>query len=90
MIAPNLPEVARTSEQFQATLASIWIEASGRRSTNGVDWWSYIDRMPATPVPRDNQRVTGQQATKKQRDDPMDEHPMNPINQEGYDDEIPY
>ncbi len=49
-IAPGMPEIARTSEQFQSTLASLWIEASNRRCTNGVDWWSYIDKMPATPV----------------------------------------
>jgi hypothetical protein len=49
-IAPNMPEIARTSEQFQSTLASLWIEASSRRCTNGVDWWSYIDKMPDTPV----------------------------------------
>ncbi len=50
-LAGKLPEVAHTSEQFQSTLASIWIEASGRRSTNGVDWWSYIDLMPDKPLP---------------------------------------
>ncbi len=49
-IAPNLPSIAQTQEQFQSTLASLWIEASSRRSTNGVDWWSYIDKMPDTPV----------------------------------------
>ncbi len=49
-IAPNMPEIARTQEQFQSTLASLWIEASSRRCTNGVDWWSYIDKMPDTPV----------------------------------------
>lgn len=38
-----------TAELYQAAIASIWIEASGRRSTNGVDWWSFIDRMPKTP-----------------------------------------
>ncbi len=50
MIADEIPEAHRTNEQFQSTLASIWIEASGRRSTNGVDWWSYIDKMPTTPL----------------------------------------
>ncbi len=49
-IAPNLPNIAQTQEQFQSTLASLWIEASSRRCTNGVDWWSYIDKMPDTPV----------------------------------------
>ncbi len=50
-IAPNLPEIARTSEQFQATLASLWIEASSRRSTDGVTWWSWVDRMSDKPLP---------------------------------------
>ncbi len=50
-IAPNLPNIAQTQEQFQSTLASLWIEASSRRSTNGVDWWSWIDRMPDKPLP---------------------------------------
>lgn len=49
-ICPHVPDEQRTNEQFQSTLASIWIEASGRRSTNGVDWWSYIDKMPAVPI----------------------------------------
>ncbi len=49
-IAGNLPEVARTSEQFQATLASLWIEASSRRSNDNKTWWSYIDLMPDTPL----------------------------------------
>ncbi len=50
VIADEIPEPHKTNEQFQSTLASIWIEASGRRSTNGVDWWSFIDHMPTTPL----------------------------------------
>ncbi len=50
VIAGSLPEAARTSEQLQASLASIWIEASSRRSTDGVTWWSYIDFMPSKPL----------------------------------------
>jgi hypothetical protein len=49
-IAPTLPPIARTSEQFQATLASIWIEASSRRSEDGIKWFSYIDMMPTKPI----------------------------------------
>ncbi len=49
-IAGNLPVVAQTPEQFQATLASLWIEASSRRSTDNKTWWSYIDLMPDTPL----------------------------------------
>ncbi len=51
MIADEIPEAHKTNDQFQSTLASIWIEASGRRSTNGADWWSYIDLMPDKPLP---------------------------------------
>ncbi len=82
-IAPNMPEIARTSEQFQATLASLWIEASSRRSTNGVDWWSYVDRMPDTPVPNGKHSATAKRSKAKPelRNDPLEEHPMNPINQ---------
>ncbi len=50
VIADEIPDAHKTNEQFQSTLASIWIEASSRRSTNGVDWWSFIDRMPETPL----------------------------------------
>jgi hypothetical protein len=50
-IAPNLPNIAQTQEQFQSTLASLWIEASSRRSNDGVNWWSWIDRMPDKPLP---------------------------------------
>ena len=49
-ICPNIPDEQRTSDQFQSTLASLWIEASGRRSTDGVTWWSYIDKMPSKPL----------------------------------------
>lgn len=49
-ICPHIPEEQRTNEQFQSTLASVWIEASGRRSTDGVNWWSYLDKMPASPL----------------------------------------
>ncbi len=51
MIADEIPEAHKTNDQFQSTLSSIWIEASGRRSTNGADWWSYIDLMPDKPLP---------------------------------------
>lgn len=49
-IAPNVPEALRTSEWLQAAVASLWIEASGRRSNDNVTWWSYIDRMPDKPL----------------------------------------
>ncbi len=49
-IGPHLPEAGNREEQFQSTLASIWIEASSRRSTDGITWWSYIDKMPPAPI----------------------------------------
>ncbi len=49
-VAPHQPVVAQTSEQFQSDVAKLFIEASSRRTTDGVNWWSYIDRMPDTPL----------------------------------------
>ena len=49
-ICPNIPDEQRTNDQFQSTLASLWIEASSRRCTDGVNWWSFIDRMPDKPL----------------------------------------
>ncbi len=50
-IAPWMPEVAQTSEQFQAAVASLFIEASKEQ------WWSgkivkpsLVDSMPTTPI----------------------------------------
>ncbi len=50
-VAPHQPVVAQTSEQFQSDVAKLFIEASSRRTTDGVNWWSFIDRMPTTPLP---------------------------------------
>jgi len=49
-VAGHLPEVARTSEQFQGLVAQLFIEASSRRTTDGVNWWSYVDKMPTSPI----------------------------------------
>lgn len=49
-VAEYLPEVARTSEQFQGLVAQLFIEASGKRSDDGVNWWNYIDKMPPHPI----------------------------------------
>ena len=49
-VAPHQPVVAQTSEQFQSDVAKLFIEASSRRTTDGVHWWSYIDKMPTTPI----------------------------------------
>ncbi len=50
VIADEIPDAHKTNEQFQSTLASIWIESSSRRCTDGVTWWSYIEKMPTTPL----------------------------------------
>ena len=39
------------NEHFQALCHSFFIEASSRRTTDGVYWWSYIDKMPEKPIP---------------------------------------
>ncbi len=49
-IAPNVPPIAQTTEFFLATVGKLYIEASGRRSNDNVNWWSYIDKMPDTPI----------------------------------------
>ncbi len=50
MIADEIPDDHKTNDQFQSTLASIWIYMSSRRSNDGVTWWDYTDKMPTTPV----------------------------------------
>jgi hypothetical protein len=54
-IEPNVPEALKTPEWLQAAVASLWIEASSRRSDDNVTWWSYIDKMPGKPL--DNNEV---------------------------------
>jgi hypothetical protein len=51
--AVHFPEIRQTNEQFQAAVASLWIEASSRRSTDNVHWWSFIDHMPEKPIPKE-------------------------------------
>lgn len=41
MIAPHVPPIAQTSEQFQAAVATLFIEASRMR---------FVDRMPNKPL----------------------------------------
>ncbi len=49
-VALQLPEVAHTSEQFAGILGQLFKEAYSRRTTDGVNWWSYSDKMPTTPL----------------------------------------
>ncbi len=49
-VAPYQPVVAQTSEQFQSDVAKLFIEASSRRTSDGINWWSYIDKMPTYPI----------------------------------------
>ncbi len=39
-----------TAELYNAAIAKIYIEASDRRTTDGVNWWSFIDKMPNKPI----------------------------------------
>ncbi len=50
-VALQLPEVAHTSEQFAGILGQLFKEAYSRRTTDGVNWWSYSDLMPDKPLP---------------------------------------
>jgi hypothetical protein len=49
-IAPHVPEALLTSEWLQAAVASLFIESSGRRTNDGINWWSYVDKMPIVPI----------------------------------------
>ncbi len=69
VIVGALPEAARTSEQLQSSLASIWIEASSRRSTDGVSWWSFIDLMPTTPLPPNGKHSVAAKPIQKEEDE---------------------
>ena len=40
-----------SDEQFQMLCGQLFKEVSSRRTTDGVNWWSYIDKMPTTPIP---------------------------------------
>jgi len=42
---PNMPP-----ELFQAAVASLYIEASHKRTIDVVNWWSFIDKMPEHPI----------------------------------------
>lgn len=50
VVAGAIPPIAQTAEFFQAAVASLFIEASSRRTTDGVNWWSYVDKMPCKPI----------------------------------------
>lgn len=39
-----------SAELYQAAVSTLFIESSSRRTLNGVDWWSYVDKMPAKPL----------------------------------------
>jgi len=42
------PEI--TSEQFWQVVGQIYKEASVKRTNDGVNWWSFIDKMPDHPI----------------------------------------
>ncbi len=69
-IAPNTPNIAQTEEFFLATVGKLYIEASGRRSDDNVTWWSYIDKMPTTPlVPNGKHATTAKPIQKEEEND---------------------
>jgi hypothetical protein len=37
-------------ELYQAAIGTLFIEASHKRTNDGINWWSYVDRMPTTPL----------------------------------------
>ncbi len=37
-------------EMFRTTVSSLFIEASHKRTNDGVNWWSYVDKMPEKPL----------------------------------------
>jgi hypothetical protein len=37
-------------EMFRTAVSSLYIESSSRRSTDGVTWWSYLEKMPTKPL----------------------------------------
>ncbi len=69
VIAGNLPEVAQTSEQFQAAVSTLFIEASSRRTSDGVNWWSYVDRMPTSLIPNGKKSTTAKPIQKEEEND---------------------
>ncbi len=69
VIAGNLPEVAQTSEQFQAAVSTLFIEASSRRTSDGVNWWSYVDRMPTSLIPNGKHSATSKPIQKEENKD---------------------
>ncbi len=73
-VAPHQPVVAQTSEQFQSDVAKLFIEASSRRTTDGVNWWSFIDRMPTTPLVLNGKHSTTAKPIQKEEEN--DEPPF--------------
>jgi len=49
-VAPHVPAIAQNQEQYQSDVAKIFIEASSRRTNDGVHWWSYVDKMDTKPL----------------------------------------
>jgi hypothetical protein len=37
-------------EMFRTAVSSLYIESSSRRCTDGVTWWSYLEKMPTKPL----------------------------------------
>ncbi len=65
-VALQLPEVAHTSEQFAGILGQLFKEAYSRRTSDGVNWWSYVDRMPTTPLAPNGKKHVQAPVTKEE------------------------
>ena len=49
-VGEQVPEALRTEERYGAILGQLFKEASNKRTNDGVNWWSYVDRMPDKPI----------------------------------------
>ncbi len=79
MIAEEIPDDHKRNEQFQSTLASIWVYMSSRRSDDGVTWWDYTDRMPTKPIDGPNQPKSKSACTCENTDG---DNPLCPVHSE--------
>ena len=49
-IMPNMPEIAQDVEGFLAAVGQIYREAYTKRTDDGIDWYTYVDKMPDKPL----------------------------------------
>lgn len=49
-VGDQAPEALRTEERYGAILGQLFKEASNKRTDDGVNWYSYVDKMPTHPI----------------------------------------